>query len=108
MCFLGPHLLQGLLPAVALVAEGALELLVVGRNALSRLLLLLLLKLLRMLMLLLLQLKLRRVVHHDLCRNGQGSADEAALPVYVLDAHLWKVQKSMLYRDRLKCLYVVW
>ena len=65
-----PHLLQGLLPAVALVAEWALELLVVRSHALSRLLLLLLLL-----------LSLWWMMNHDLCLNGQSGADEAALTV---------------------------
>ena len=51
--------------------------------------LLLLLLLLLLLMLLLVKLNLGRLVLHDLCRNGQGSTDEAALPVDVLDAHLF-------------------
>ena len=55
----------------------------------SRLMLLLLLLLLLLLMLLLVKLNLGRLVLHDLCRNGQGSTDEAALPVDVLDAHLF-------------------
>ena len=72
------YLLQSLLPAVTLVAEGALELLVVWGRALSRLLL----------MLLLLLLNLGRRLDRDLCLDGQGRAHKAALPVDVLDAHL--------------------
>ena len=81
------YLLQGLLPAVTLVAEGALELFVVWGRALSRLLLLVL-----MLMLLLL-LNLGRRLDRDLCLHSHGRAHQAALPVNVLDAHLWIVIK---------------
>ena len=54
------YLLQGLLPAVTLVAEGALELFVVRSSALLMLLLLLLMLLLRL-------LNLGRRLDRDLC-----------------------------------------
>ena len=85
------YLLRGLLPAVTLVAEGALELFVVWGRALSRLLLLVL-----MLMLLLL-LNLGRRLDRYLCLHCQGRAHKAALPVDVLDAHLRIVMMSKLY-----------
>ena len=81
------YLLQGLLPAVALVAEGALELFVVRGPALLLLLLVMLLRLL---------LILGRRMDGDLRRDGHGGAHEASLSVYVLDAHLWMVLMSKL------------